>query len=128
MLHQKRLSQAICLEREFILLICSLRVQITAVHQIHLHPVFCFYVRLLLTQKISIFYLLGIWSQVIIIPNWQVALGEMSELLVADYNANQLPPGKLRFLSNFKLYSSWSEIFNIWSQHECYYINSYKIL
>lgn len=30
---------------------------------------------------------------------FQVALGEMNELLYSDYNANNLPKGKLRYIS-----------------------------
>ena len=45
-------------------------------------------------------------SNVCLINISQVALGDMNELLVADYNANNLPKGKLRSVNGAKFFRS----------------------
>ncbi|RRT82811.1 hypothetical protein B296_00003541, partial [Ensete ventricosum] len=100
LLLRKHQLQVTCLEREFILLICSQRVQIIVVHQVNQGMGCCFYVRYMSDIEIIAFLVILFFSRGTT-DDWkyvfsQVALGEMAELLAADYNADRLPKGKLR--------------------------------
>ena len=61
----------------------------------------CFYVRYMsyieiIAFLVILFFLKRITDNLRYVFS-QVALGEMAELLAADYNADRLPKGKLRF-------------------------------
>lgn len=111
LLLQKRLPRVTCLEKAFILQTCSQKVLIIA-FQLNLPVLVCCFcarwftfssclplcINILVYYNIVAAFLLS-WTFLVLIA-WiasQVALGDMAELQTANYNADKLPPGKLRY-------------------------------